>query len=95
MYLNEIAAHFTDVRLESVSSVLSEHFKLDRMNRRWEILAKIARLLLASVCQTAHSGGREGVALLLDMNLLFESYVAALAGRICSSLGSRQIGRRL
>ena len=85
--LNEIAAHFTDVQPESVSGVLSEHFTLDRVNRRWEILAKLARLLLASAYQTAHGGGREGIALLFDMNLLFESYVAALAGRVCSSLG--------
>jgi 5-methylcytosine-specific restriction enzyme subunit McrC len=87
--LNEIAAHFEDVQSASVSDVLSRPIILDRANRAWEIPAKLARLLLSAAFQTAHSGARDGVALLFDMNLLFESYVAAFARRVCVPLGYR------
>jgi 5-methylcytosine-specific restriction enzyme subunit McrC len=85
--LNEIAAHFADVQIVSASDALAEKFTLDRVNQRWETLAKLARLLLLSAYQTAHGGKREGIALLFDMNILFESYVAALARKACLPLG--------
>jgi len=85
--LNELASHFADVEVVPASAALAEQFLPDRVNQRWAILAKLARLLLSSVYQTAHSGNREGIALLFDMNVLFESYVAALAGKACLPLG--------
>jgi 5-methylcytosine-specific restriction enzyme subunit McrC len=85
--LNEIAAHFENVQSVSASEVLAETIVLDRVNRRWEIPATLARLLLSSVYQTAHGGRWDGIALLFDMNLLFEAYVVALARRVCSPLG--------
>ena len=85
--LNEIAAHFADVQRASVSDVLAGAITIDRVNQRWEILARLARQLLSHVYQTTHSGERDGIALLFDMNLLFEGYVAALARKVCSPLG--------
>lgn len=85
--LNEIVAHFEDVQTVSTSEALAGKVLLDRVNRRWEISATLARLLLSTIYQTAHGGKREGVALLFDMNRLFESYVASLARRVCVPLG--------
>jgi 5-methylcytosine-specific restriction enzyme subunit McrC len=85
--LNEIAAHFSDVQLVSSSEALAGKFTPDRVNQRWGILARLARLLLSSEYQTAHGGKQEGIALLFDMNLLFESYVAALARKAYRPLG--------
>jgi 5-methylcytosine-specific restriction enzyme subunit McrC len=85
--LNEIAAHFSDVQMVSASEALAGKFMLDRVNQRWKILATLARPFLLSEYQTAHGGNREGIALLFDMNVLFESYVAALARKACLPLG--------
>jgi 5-methylcytosine-specific restriction enzyme subunit McrC len=85
--LNEIVAHFSDVQMVSASDALAGKFMLDRVNQRWKILATLARLFLLSEYQTAHGGNREGIALLFDMNVLFESYVAALARKACLPLG--------
>jgi len=85
--LSEIAAHFTDVQTATVPDVLSGAIAIDRVNRRWEILVTLARQLLSHVYQTVHSGERDGIALLFDMNLLFEAYVAAIARKVCLPLG--------
>ncbi len=85
--LNEIAAHFEDVQLVSAAQAMVGEIEPDRANRRWQIPAKLARLLLSRIYQTAHSGKRDGIALLFDMNLLFEAYVASLARRVCAPLG--------
>lgn len=50
-------------------------------------MAGLAQRFLLSEYQTAHGGSREGIALLFDMNVLFESYVAALARKACLPLG--------
>lgn len=85
--LNEIAAHFEDVQPVSASDALAAKINLDRANRRWEIPATLAGLLLSAIYQTVHGGKRDGVALLFDMNLLFEAYVASLTRKVCVPLG--------
>jgi 5-methylcytosine-specific restriction enzyme subunit McrC len=85
--LNEIAAHFEDVQLMSASNVLTGSLAFSRFNLRWKVSATLAQLLLSSVYQTVHGGKRDGVALLFDMNFLFEAYVAALARKACAPLG--------
>jgi 5-methylcytosine-specific restriction enzyme subunit McrC len=85
--LNEIVAHFSDVQLVSASEALAAKLTPDRVNQRWEILARLARLFLLSEYQTVHGGKREGIALLFDMNVLFESYVSALARKAYLPLG--------
>jgi 5-methylcytosine-specific restriction enzyme subunit McrC len=86
--LNEITTHFSDVQIVSKSeALLAERFTPDRVNQQWGILARLARLFLSSEYQTAHGGRQEGIALLFDMNKLFESYVAALARKAYIPLG--------
>ena len=85
--LSEIISHFEDVSNESVSTVLLEPSVIDRIDRRWSIPARLARLLLSKVYQTAHSGPHDGIAILFDMNRLFEAYVAAIARRVCQAHG--------
>ncbi len=85
--LNEIATHFAEVQIVSVPEALAEKVSHDRVNQRWVILERLARLLLSSVYQTAHGGNREGIALLFDMNILFESFVASLARKAYEPLG--------
>ena len=85
--LNEIFAHLPDVQMVSAPEALAAKVSPNRANQRWETLAKLSRLFLLSVYQTAHGGNREGIALLFDMNVLFESYVAVLVRKACVPLG--------
>ncbi len=85
--LNEILAHFSEVQLVSACEALAGKFVLDRVNQQWSVLARLARQFLLSEYQTAHGSNREGIALLFDMNVLFEYYVAALVGKACLPLG--------
>ena len=85
--LNEITVHFSDVQLVSASEALAAKLTPDRGNARWGILARLARRFLLSEYQTVHGGNREGIALLFDMNVLFESYVSALARKAYLPLG--------
>lgn len=54
---------------------------IDRSNRRWETLFRLARLFLKREWQATHHDGRarQGITLLFPMNDLFEAYIAALA----------------
>lgn len=85
--LNEIAVHLPDVRSVSVSEALNERVLFDRGNQVWEILVTLARQLLAGIYQTPHAGTQVGLAILFDMNLLFEKYVAEVAKKSCRHLG--------
>jgi 5-methylcytosine-specific restriction enzyme subunit McrC len=85
--LSEIRSHFEDVAEVAPAAALAQEFTLDRTRRRWEICATLARLFLLSSYQAAHGDAQQGIALLFDMNVLFEVYVAALARRICAPLG--------
>lgn len=85
--LSELSTHFADVELISPAEALSSQLTFDRANKQWKALADLARLLLSSIYQTAHTGQRDGIALLFDMNLLFECYVAAVAKRTLTPLG--------
>ena len=85
--LAEIDAHFAEVSPVTVQQALQEPIILDRKNQRWSVCEKLARLLLQSLYQTAHGGKREGVALLFDMNKLFEAYVTRLAQKTLRPMG--------
>lgn len=87
--LSEIVAHFEDVETVSVGQALmaTTDLKFDRVTQRWETPARLARLLLLATYQTTHTGDRDGIALLFDMNVLFEAYVAALARKTLAPLG--------
>ena len=85
--LSEIDAHFAEVSPVTVQHALQEKITLDRKNQRWSVCEKLARLLLQSLYQTVHSGKREGVALLFDMNKLFEAYVTRFAQKTLRPMG--------
>lgn len=85
--LSEIAAHFENVQEVAPAEALAQQVMLNRANQRWKISETLARLLLSEIYQTTHGGDKEGVALLFDMNLLFEAYIASLARKTCVPLG--------
>lgn len=85
--LSEIASHFEDVTPVAVPAALSATISVERRTRRWRVVEQLARLLLSAMYQTAHGGAHTGVALLFDMNVLFERYVAAVARRALPPLG--------
>ena len=85
--LNEVSTHFADVQSVPPAEALISQLSFNRANKQWKMLAGLARLFLSSIYQTAHAGPRDGVAVLFDMNLLFESYVSAVARRTFTPLG--------
>ena len=54
---------------------------LDRTNTRWRELLSLAKLFLRDRHQQTHTGPTDGFALLFEMNVLFEEYVARLLVR--------------
>jgi 5-methylcytosine-specific restriction enzyme subunit McrC len=85
--LRETAFHFEDVELLQAEVVLRERLFLPLSERRWRPVESLARLLLEGSYQATHLGVRDGIALLFDMNRLFESYVANLISKIAHRLG--------
>lgn len=85
--LSEIRSHFEDIADVSVAVALDQKVTLDRTNQRWGLSATLARLFLSSSYQTVHGDAQQGIALLFDMNVLFEAFMAALIRRACIPLG--------
>ncbi len=85
--LSEIETHFEDVETTPVQTVLADKITLNRNNNRWATVEKLGRLLLEALYQTTHSGKHQGIALLFDMNRLFEAYIARLAQKTLRPLG--------
>lgn len=92
--LAEIDAHFSEVSPVTVQQALSEPIILDRKNKRWGISERLARLLLKALSQTVHGGKQDGVALLFDMNKLFEAYVTKIAQKTLRPLGYSVLSQR-
>jgi len=92
--LAEIDAHFSDVSPVTIQQALSEQIILDRKNKRWSVSERLARLLLKALYQTVHAGKQDGVALLFDMNKLFESYVTQIAQKTLRPLGYSVLSQR-
>lgn len=92
--LAEIDAHFSDVSPVTVQQALSEQIILDRKNKRWSVSERLARLLLKALYQTVHGGKQYGVALLFDMNKLFEAYVTKIAQKSLRPLGYYVLSQR-
>jgi 5-methylcytosine-specific restriction enzyme subunit McrC len=79
--LRELAFAYTDIADIPVLALRWDEVVLDRTNHRWRELLSLARLLLGERFQTTSSGGREGFALLFEMNTLFEEYIARMLRR--------------
>ena len=79
--LRELNFAYADVSEVSPGDLRWDQIVLDRTNTRWHELLSLARLFLRDRHQQTSFGPTEGFALLFEMNVLFEEYVARLMAR--------------
>lgn len=80
--LTELRHAFVDVADIPVSQLPWRKIRIDRTNQRWRELHSLAELFLRSQkFQTTSSDDTAGFALLFEMNMLFESWVARRLAR--------------
>lgn len=81
--LDELRFAFADVSLLPFSALPWGKVQIDRTNRRWECLYRLARLLVRRDWQTTRhqADANEGITLLFPMEKLFEDAVATLLRR--------------
>lgn len=81
--LGELRHVLVDIPFVPANRLDWKGVRIDRTNRRWASLFRLARLLLDREWQTTHHRERaaEGLTLLFAMNDLFESYIAAMLRR--------------
>lgn len=87
--LDELRFVLADVTLLPPSSLPWDAVRIDRTNRSWESLFRLARLLMGREWQaTGHdSAGHAGTSLLFPMERLFEDAVATLLRRALAGSG--------
>ncbi|MFW5634527.1 MAG: McrC family protein [Erythrobacter sp.] len=87
--LDELRCTLADIPLVPVNRLPWKRIRIDRTNRRWAALFRLARLLLQRDWQATHHAAKapEGLTLLFPMNDLFEKYVAALLRRALAGRG--------
>lgn len=83
-HLRELGFVYADIAEVPAEALRWDRIVLDRSNSRWRELVNWARLLLGSRFQETSAGPMEGYALLFEMNVLFEAYVARLMRRALS-----------
>lgn len=76
--LRELAFAYAGISNLTLAELNWDGITLDRTNQRWGDLLSLARLFLGGRYQKTSSGRTGGHALLFEMNLLFEEYVARL-----------------
>lgn len=79
--LRELRLLYSDVAKVHPSALRWNRIILDRSNQRWRDLLSIARLFLSDRHQQTSAGAVNGHALLFEMNVLFEQYVAKILSR--------------
>lgn len=79
--LRELSFIYADVTDVSANALRWDRIVLDRTNQRWRGLLSFARLFLSGRHQHTSTGPIDGYALLFEMNVLFEQYVARLLSR--------------
>jgi 5-methylcytosine-specific restriction enzyme subunit McrC len=87
--LDELRHVLADIPLMPVARLPWDSVRIDRTNRRWEALFRLARLLLQRDWQATHHAAKapEGLTLLFPMNDLFEKYIAVLLRRALADKG--------
>ncbi|RFC62266.1 restriction endonuclease [Fulvimarina endophytica] len=85
--LRELAAVYADITPVHPRRLAWNEVSLDRTNVRWKGLLNLAKMLLGDRFQTTSSGQTEGISLLFDMNILFETYTARLVDRVLQGTG--------
>ena len=79
--LRELSFAYADISEVSPGALRWDLIVLDRTNTRWRELLSLARLFLGDRHQQTSVGPIDGHALLFEMNVLFEEYVARLLAR--------------
>ncbi len=81
--LDELRHALADIPLMPITRLPWQAVRIDRTNRRWAALFRLARLLLQRDWQATHHKIKspEGLTLLFPMNDLFEKYIAVLLRR--------------
>ena len=95
--LRELSFAYADISEVSPGALRWDLIVLDRTNTRWRELLSLARLFLGDRHQQTSAGPIDGFALLFEMNILFEEYVARLLARALTGTGlsvSAQGGHR-
>lgn len=89
--LRELSFAYADISTVTPAALRWDLITLDRTNQRWRDLVALARLLLGERYQTTTTGPSDGHALLFEMNMLFESYVARLLKRALAGTSLRVV----
>ena len=95
--LRELSFAYADISEVSPGALRWDLIVLDRTSTRWRELLSLARLFLGDRHQQTSAGPIDGFALLFEMNILFEEYVARLLARALAGTGlsvSAQGGHR-
>jgi len=79
--LRELSFVYADISIVPSGALRWDLIVLDRTNMRWRELLSLARLFLDDRHQQTSGGSIQGHALLFEMNVLFEAYVARLLAR--------------
>ena len=87
--LRELSFAYADISDVSTGALRWDLIVLDRTNTRWCELLSLARLFLGDRHQQTSAGSTDGHALLFEMNVLFEEYVARLWARALAGTGLR------
>jgi len=87
--LDELRHALADVPLLPITRLPWQSVRIDRTNRRWEALFRLARLLLQRDWQATNhqANAPEGLTLLFPMNDLFEKYITVLLRRALAGSG--------
>ena len=83
--LRELRFAYADISEVSPAALRWDGIVLDRTSTRWRELLSLARLFLGGRHQQTSGGPIDGHALLFEMNVLFEEYVARLLARALAS----------
>ncbi|MBF0247438.1 MAG: restriction endonuclease, partial [Alphaproteobacteria bacterium] len=87
--LRELSFIYSDISEVPAKSLRWDLIVLDRTNQRWQDLLALAKLFLNDKHQNTSAGKIHGHALLFEMNVLFEQYVARLLTRALAGTGLR------
>ena len=79
--LRELNFAYADISDVPPDALRWDLISLDRSSTRWRELLSMARLFLGDRHQQTSSGPTDGYALLFEMNIIFEDYVARLLAR--------------
>ncbi|WP_428925421.1 McrC family protein [Marinibacterium sp. SX1] len=85
--LRELTLAYADIRPVPVTALPWDQVHIDRANQSWRDLLALARLLIGQRYQNTSAGRSDGHALLFEMNVLFEEYIARLAKRAMADSG--------